>query len=66
LSALLNTLKIPVNGYELYKWIKQAYDRGASNVLLSLAPDYTVSMRKDDVKQLKQLGEMLKADLKKL
>jgi hypothetical protein len=54
---------LPAEG--LYKWIKKAYARGASNVLLSLAPDYTGSMREEDVKQLKQLGELLKGELKK-
>ena len=50
----------------LYKWIKQAYDRGASNVLLSLAPDHSGSMREEDVEQLKQLGKLLEGDLKKM
>lgn len=52
----------PLPPEELYKWIKQAYDRGASNVLLSFAPDYNGSMRKEDVKQLKQLGKLLKGE----
>ena len=56
----------PLSPEDLYKWVKQAYDRGASNVLLSLAPDYTGSMREEDVKQLKQLGKLLEADLKEL
>ncbi len=51
---------------ELCEWIKQAYDRGASNVLLSLAPDHSGSMREEDANQLKQLGNLLKEDLKKL
>jgi len=50
----------------LHKWIKQAYDRGASNVLLSLAPDHSGSMRKEDVEQLTKLGKLLKRDLKKI
>lgn len=44
----------------LCDWIRQAYARGASNVLLSLAPDHSGSMRKDDVEQLCQLGHLLK------
>jgi len=51
---------------ELYKWIKQAYDRGACNVLLSLAPDHSGSMREQDVKQLRHLGKLLEGDLKKI
>ncbi len=43
----------------LFDWIKQAYDRGASNVLLSTAADHTGSMRAEDVKQLEELGAML-------
>lgn len=51
---------------DLHEWVTQAYERGASNVLLSLAPDYTGSMREEDVNQLKQLGKLLEGDLKKL
>jgi hypothetical protein len=49
-------LPVPV----LFDWIKQAYDRGASNVLLSLAPDHTGSMRPQDVEQLEELGRRLR------
>jgi hypothetical protein len=45
----------------LCDWIRQAYARGASNVLLSLAPDHSGAMRKDDVEQLRQLGRLLNA-----
>lgn len=43
----------------LCDWIRQAYARGASNVLLSLAPDHSGSMRKEDVEQLRQLGLLI-------
>ena len=55
---------LPVEG--LYEWIKMAYERGAGNVLLSLAPDHSGSMREEDVQQLKQLGKLLKGELKKI
>jgi hypothetical protein len=45
---------------DLYKWIDKAYDRGTSNVLLSCAPDHTGRMRKEDARQLLELGQMLK------
>ena len=44
----------------LFDWIKQSYDRGAANVLLSLGADHTGSMRKEDVRQLVELGKMLR------
>ena len=44
----------------LYNWIDMARERGASNILLSCAPDYTGSFRKGDVQQLTELGKMLK------
>ncbi len=50
----------PIETKVLFDWIKQAYDRGAANVLLSLAADYTGKIRPDDVKQLEELGKMLK------
>jgi alpha-L-fucosidase len=50
----------PIEVKVLFDWIKQAYDRGAANVLLSLAADHTGSMREDDVKQLEELGKMLR------
>ncbi len=47
----------------LYDWIKQAYSRGASNVLLSMAPDHTGGMRAEDLDQLEALGKLLSPDL---
>ena len=52
----------PIPAKDLYEWIKSGYERGVSNVLLSLAPDYTGSMRAEDVRELKQLGRLLKGD----
>ena len=49
----------PIEPQVLFDWIRQAYDRGAANVLLSLAADHTGKMRPDDVKQLEELGKML-------
>jgi hypothetical protein len=45
----------------LFEWIQQAYARGAANVLLSLAPDHTGSMRREDVRQLEELGRLIRA-----
>lgn len=50
----------PLSAEFLYKRIRSASDRGASNILLSCAPDHTGSFRKDDIEQLVKLGEMLK------
>jgi len=50
----------PIDPKILFDWIKQAYERGTANVLLSLAADHTGSMRVDDAKQLEDLGEMLR------
>ena len=50
----------PFPAKQIFDWIQQAYTRGASNVLLSLAPDHTGSMRPDDVRQLEELGKMLR------
>ena len=44
----------------LYRRIRVPLDRGANNILLSCAPDYTGRFRKEDVKQLVKLGKMLK------
>jgi alpha-L-fucosidase len=44
----------------LFDWIQQACARGTRNVLLSLAPDYSGSMRPDDVQRLEELGKMLR------
>ena len=40
--------------------IEEARKRGASNILLSCAPDHTGSFRKEDIQQLTELGRMLK------
>ncbi len=53
----------PFLAEQLHSWIKDAYSRGASNVLLSLAPDHTGKMRSIDVEQLRRLGILLKEDL---
>ncbi len=44
--------------------IKEAYKRGASNVLLSAAPDHTGKIRKCDKKQLIQIGKLIEEQLK--
>jgi alpha-L-fucosidase len=43
----------------LFNFIKRAYGRGASNVLLSCAPDHTGRFRDEDVKQLTELRRMI-------
>jgi alpha-L-fucosidase len=50
----------PIPAKDLFDWIKRSYDMGAANVLLSLAADQTGSMRADDVRQLEELGKMLR------
>jgi len=50
----------PFPAKDLFGWIKQAYDRGTANVLLALSADHTGSMRPDDVRQLEELGRMLR------
>jgi hypothetical protein len=50
----------PVPARQLFDWVKQAYDRGSAIVLLSLAADHTGSMRPDDVRQLEELGKLLR------
>ena len=55
----------PFPPHLLAKWIRQAYRRGASNVLLAAAPDYTGRMRPEDVRQLEKLGRLLEEDLAK-
>lgn len=50
----------PVPARQLFDWVKQAYDRGSAIVLLSLASDHTGSMRPDDVRQLEELGKLLR------
>ncbi len=43
----------------LYKYIKQNYERGGSNILLSTAPDKTGSYRKADSDSLIKLGNLI-------
>ena len=50
----------PLPARDLFEWIRQAYERGANNVLISLAPDHTGSMRGEDVRQLEELGKLLR------
>jgi len=50
----------PLAPLSLYSWIEKARKRGASNVLLACAPDHTGSFRKEDIKQLTELGKLLK------
>lgn len=46
----------------LAKQIRLGWKRGAANVLLATAPDHSGRMRPEDVEQLRELGEMLRAD----
>ncbi len=43
----------------LYGWIEEARKRGASNIMLACAPDYTGSFREEDIKQLTELGKIM-------
>jgi alpha-L-fucosidase len=43
----------------LYHYIKQSFDRGGSNILLSTAPDKTGSYRKADSDSLMKLGRLI-------
>jgi alpha-L-fucosidase len=43
----------------LYKYIKQNYERGGSNILLSTAPDKTGSYRQSDRDSLIKLGNLI-------
>ena len=52
----------PIPARQLCDWIKEAYGRGAANVLLSLAADHTGRMRPDDIEQLRELGKLLRAE----
>lgn len=49
----------PVNAKTLYRFIKRARERGASNVLMSCAPDHTGEFRQEDIAQLTALGGLL-------
>ena len=50
----------PIEPKVLFDLIKRAYDRGSANVLLALAADHTGSMRPSDVRQLEELGRLLR------
>ena len=43
----------------LYKYIKQSYDRGGSNILLSTAPDKSGSYRPADADSIVKLGKLI-------
>jgi len=45
----------------LYRYIRQAYERGGSNILLSTAPDKTGIYRKEDRDSLIRLGELIRS-----
>ena len=45
----------------LHQYISAAYHRGTSNVLLSCAPDHTGRFREEDIKQMVELGRMLRS-----
>jgi alpha-L-fucosidase len=51
---------VPIAPAYLYAQITEARRRGASNVLISCAPDHTGRFRDKDVAQLTRLGGMLK------
>lgn len=46
----------------LAKQIRLGWNRGASNVLLAAAPDYTGRLRPDDAEQLRKLGRILRGE----
>ena len=50
----------PFSAEALAKQIRLGWSRGASNVLLATAPDYTGRMRAEDVEQLRRLGRILR------
>lgn len=54
------TASQPYAPAKLYHFVQQAYNHSASSVLLACAPDHTGRMRDEDVKQLIELGRMLK------
>jgi hypothetical protein len=45
----------------LYKYIKQSFDRGGSNILLSTAPDKTGTYRKSDCDSIIKLGRLIRS-----
>lgn len=44
---------------ELYPFIAQAYERGASNVILSTAPDHTGRVRDEDIEALIRIRRLI-------
>jgi alpha-L-fucosidase len=51
----------PFSAEDIAGRVRLARQRGASNVLLSVAPDHTGKMRPVDTRMLKQLGELLQS-----
>jgi hypothetical protein len=47
----------------LYRYIKQSFERGGSNILLSTAPDKTGSYRKSDSDSLIKLGKLIQGKI---
>lgn len=47
---------------ELYPFIHKAYQRGASNVVLSTAPDFTGQVREEDIAALIQIKQLIDAN----
>jgi len=45
----------------LFKFIKQSFDRGGSNILLSTAPDKTGTYREADRESIVKLGDMIRS-----
>ena len=52
----------PFPAEALAKQIRLGWSRGAANVLLATAPDYTGQMRPEDVEQLRRLGRILREE----
>jgi hypothetical protein len=55
----------PFPAEALAKQIRLGWSRGAANVLLATAPDHTGQMRPEDVKQLRELGKILREEERK-
>lgn len=51
---------VPIDPDTIYRAIATALRRNASTVMLSTAPDYTGSFRKEDIDQLMELGAKVK------
>lgn len=47
----------------LYRYIKESFERGGSNILLSTAPDKTGSYRKSDSDSLIKLGKLIRGKI---